>query len=467
MSSSKVNFGPEIKYSSDLNTHGSYRYSNLQPQATSTVQLSSTNIQESIIDLPNKVFNLSKSMLNFNLQVSQNEDGKHTCLHNVGLTMIDRVSLMTRDGAVLFDIPNFNSYSRAITPLVTPLEKYLTHDTSLGSNTRALAGLSDKGMNFHRSNTVSDDPASLNVNTAYPIGQRLNEAGLFVNGALDYTDYQYIKVVGDGAGLGAFNCDYNIPLSQFHHTIASVNRDLYFGQALQLRIYWAPLNKMGMSMDDNILTNPAVLTIGKVDEIRMLLAVENDPNVVDSLVQRVRSQGLEMNVPYVYGFQYSTPAGVQSTIQQRINSGHGHSLLNVYHVVYNTLSTNQFAYDIENVSAKKVKSFQTQIDNQNLTEIIVNCEKLEDYQLMQDLIHGSTIQSSKQYQANRVHVDSFRAGRCKDWKDMDSDIDGLSLEAERLWSIQQNTENKAFRQYTWMVVQRLMRIDPSGQVTMR
>jgi hypothetical protein len=112
-----------------------------------------------------------------------------------------------------------------------------------------------------------------------------------------------------------------------------------------------------------------------------------------------------MIVPYVHAFKNSTAASTSSNIHQRVNIGHGRSLLRVYHIVNRNDESGRTAYDINNTYEEKIVNFYTALDNERLQEITVDPSKNEDYMFLQESLKGSTIQNSRMYKYNRVWID--------------------------------------------------------------
>ena len=129
---------PEIEYAPKASSHGSYRISRVLPLGSQTPSLSASSTTEVQFEIPNKVYNLSKSSLDFEMQVLEGTTASTVNrLHNNGLVMLDRVSLYDRSGVYLMDITNANSYTNCINQYVTGLEDMSSRDSSRGGATQA------------------------------------------------------------------------------------------------------------------------------------------------------------------------------------------------------------------------------------------------------------------------------------------------------------------------------------------
>jgi hypothetical protein len=227
------------------------------------------------------------------------------------------------------------------------------------------------------------------------------------------------------------------------------------------------------ALSDTPIANPIQIT-----NIRCNLAVEVNSAIANQVRQKVMTQGLTQLVPYVYQNVYASSAGSEQASQQfRMNAGHGHSLLNLYTSTANGKTSSIGYTDIDNTDSKKVTSYQASVDNQNTTEFRPDCKKSEDYMVQRHMLEGSVVgQSANVFKFNRALVHSWRAGKCKDWTKTDEVLDGLSLDAERIFTIEkdlvtedgeQNPANtNGLRHIIWAVIQRRLTIAPNGDVVM-
>ena len=472
-----------------VSSHGAYRLSRVLPLSGSqSVTLNQSSVSEVMFELPSKVMNLAKSTLDFNVHVPESATTDHiTRLNTFGANWIDRVSLYSREGTFLCDLINNDKFQRAMLPYLTKVDDFLQYDSSRGSasnNQVALNSRTDKGANFFRSNASLGDAGVILL----PNPRRVGPTGVAEVSDIGYTEQNYYIQGGarDGSGAGDIYLKYSFPLSIFKHTLLAMDKDLYFGgNSVILRVHFAPVDRIGWTSpaSGDIATGAVnISTAVQLTNMRVYQAIETNPIIVESLLQRVRSEGLQLTIPYVYSYLYNSPAGSNSSVQQKLNRGHGSRLLSVYHTVFSSNPTNaaRFEYDISNnpngvTSNAKVLTFQSQLDNQNLQEFLVDTSQQEDFQLMAPALKGSVVQSSDIYRHSRVWMDSWRQGRTCDYPNHDSMqiIDGLPLDEEHQWTIAQTTTtqpagaaagDQGFRQYSFIVVQRDILITADGSI---
>jgi len=457
----------ELNYASPISQHSKIRMSRVLPQGADNLTLSTGSTSQMTFELPNKVYNLSRSTLDWQMSVMDPPASDFNALFTNAYP-IDRIELFTRSGRHLCDINNYAQYSRSVTPVVTKMSEFLAQDKNLGGSHASsaasaitAAATAQKGGKIFRSDQVAGTDGVSNAGN----GVRVAAGGATADEAnsLSYTDINNFTQSPVDAVTGM---NYSIPLSEIHHSLMSVDKTLYFGQSLMLRVHFVGSDRLGFILEETAgTTQPIVLAAAcAISRARVYLAVETNPLVVQGLVNRVQSQGLQMVIPYVHHNLFSSSSGTASNLQRKLNAADGQRLLNVYHSVYHTTNTASHTYDVSNVGEDKITSIETRLDNNNLQEFVPLSAQNEIYQLQKPLLEDSVIATAQQFKYNQIWIDSFRNGKACDWKDMDTIIDGIPLDSERIWQIDLATAAAAYRQYTWFVVQRTLSISPSGDI---
>ena len=461
----------EINYQQPSAAHGAYRMSRVLPLGSQSATLSASSTTETLIEIPAKPMNLSKSAIEFTMVCDESATASAVGrLHSYGLTMIERASLYTRNGVYLADLNNCPEFTRTLNPYLTKMADFLEHDSSRGA-TGVAAALNakngDKGFNNFRSN-VAVPTATPGVSSA-PNGTRIGASGAAEAPSIGSTEPTYFVqgAARDGSESGRMAVNFSVPLNAFHHSIMSQNKDVFLNQAVVLRIHWAPTNKIGfVSTSATDLATGAASLDGAVtiSGIRVALAVETNEHIVVPLVEKVRSTGMKILTPYAYSYLFSTPTGTSHNTQLRLNRGHGQRLLTVYQSVFNATSTGRLAFDCNNVASAKVLGHQSQLDNVNLQDSIPIAEEGDDYILVRDLIKGSVCQDNNMYKANRCQIDTWRAGETCDYVERDDVQDGINLDSERIHSCKFTTASGSYRIYTFAICQRELSIQSNGDI---
>jgi len=462
---------PELNYNSPMAHHSAPRISRVIPlSGSAAVPINVTSTSECSFELPNKCYNLSRSTLDFKLSIAAPTSGYFNHAHTLG-NPIDSISLYTREGIFLADIRNCQMFSRAVTPYVTKLTDFLENDILLGDDaSQAGADTLSRGYNCFRNNTQKDTSLStgtglLMTSNATRLVSNPPITGVVLEASnLSYTEPNYLV---QGAVNAVLYFNYSIPFSEFHHSIFSQDKVMYWGQSLMLRVNFASSGSIGFQSSAAAIEGSAtitnLLTGCEANSVRVSLAVETNPLIVQGLVNKVQSSGLNIVTPYVHSF-LSSLAGTSKSVSQRLNSGFGQRLLNVYHVVANTGATGLAIMDISNTDDLKVVSYQSNVDNNLLQEYIPLSAQNEIYQIHAPLLKHSVIQNSNVFKYNQVLIDSWREGACSTWKEKDHVLDGLDLSAERIYNIALTTTSATHRVFSYYVVQRTISIAANGQI---
>ena len=118
-----MQFSEELIYSKGISAHGNYKYLRIVPLGSAqnpVLSLSSTTQIQ--FELPNNVMNLSKSKLCFDVLVAlQGSLTKYSNIYGNALSFIDRITLTSRSGTILADIPNCHIFGNMVSAVNTKL----------------------------------------------------------------------------------------------------------------------------------------------------------------------------------------------------------------------------------------------------------------------------------------------------------------------------------------------------------
>ena len=281
---------------------------------------------------------------------------------------------------------------------------------------------------------------------------------------------------GANAAAPALNAHYRIPLSMFKHTILVMEKDIYWGQIIILRLTFATVEKIGAYTLQTVPYAGAAnaflpwlpIAVATVANLHLQIARCADPIVAAQLVSKVNSSGHRLVVPYVqqYMLQNNTPL---TAVNLKLNVGYGQRLLRIYNVIY---SNQPLAQQVglqylchNNVANALVTSYYTTLNNSRLQDSDISCLNLMDYSHMKVMLKGCAIQGVRSYRAVHCHIDNWSAGKSKDWSKADSEevVDGLSLEMEQSYSwyptVPVDGNTRAY--YSYMIVQKELNISSS------
>ena len=118
-------YSDELVYSKAALAHGNYKYLKVIPiGSTQNPTLSLTSTTQTQFELPNNVMNLAKSKLCFDLEMKVSTNFNN--LYGNALSLIDRVTLTSRSGTILADIPNTFIFGSLVSNVNTKLSDLMS-----------------------------------------------------------------------------------------------------------------------------------------------------------------------------------------------------------------------------------------------------------------------------------------------------------------------------------------------------
>lgn len=455
----------ELSYRPSKANHSSLRYSRVFPlNGVSSLTLQQSSPTEVQYEVPNKVLNYGASGLDFDLTVAAGGAGVVNSLHTCGHVMLDRVELRTREGVRLVDVNYYSDYSRATLPYLTKHDQFMSDAASRGGLTPALASIVGKGSNLFKCDAAA---GTTPVPSSGKAGYRINSGGSALEAvANSYTSPNYVTSSGANA---AMTISYHIPFDEIRQSLLALDKTTYWGQSLILVFHYSPVNKIGWQSDNTLVATPTPITAAvTVTNMRVMLAVETSSRIVESLVQTVQQRGMQLMVPYVWSYLQPSGATTDSNFNLRINSGFGQRLTSVFSAVANNTPTGITAVDINNGLAAntKVEELQTALDNTPLQEYRIQCNKNEDFEIMEPMLKGCVINGVSCYRHNRVFIDSWREGPSCDYHMNDNAMiaDGLDLSSDRTYAVNYTKPAVDQRHFYWLACQRTVNIQSNGQI---
>lgn len=403
-------------------SHGNAKLTKTIPLSGNQSLTLGTADSEVLIELPPSVFNLSKSVLSFEVVVTA-PGANNNVLWMTGCSPISRLVLQTRSGQYLCDIPNFAQYMY-----------------SSGLITRSLHEL------------LSSDMAVNNRDTAAACFETTNGIQITAVGA----DLNPAKTLTDSAATSPTAVRYHIPLTLFGGTIFAINKLLYFGEPIQMRVVFVDFRRLGY------ISTPAVLATGAgISNIALWVAIERDQGITQQIMSLYEREGINLNFPYVYGTKY-TNAGGSFSINQRFSKAYGKSLLRAFTANLNATESADTLFTVALPTA--TTDIRTALNNVFQQDSALNFQLCEPMLFMKDILKDAALQTSAQWgitttvaTAFQSYVDNWTAHNPYE-RELDERQDGVSLEdGEVIYSVNM-TSATASQVYVFTVVQRTLLI---------
>ena len=406
--------------------------------------------QESLIEIPSNTFNFAKSKLRFTTQPeAKSAEALNVHWQYLQTLPIRQLQIYRRTGTYLCDINNLENYVNMVVPCNTDLQDFLSNDVMKDND--------GMGNSFRRSNGALSDNAFGTMAIRYDADAS--------NASVSYTEPSYCQV---GSAVNTADTpilNYEISGDMLKDTLCSLDKSIYFGEVLVMRIVWAPSTKM--LWESKSVTNPASTPVIEskgisLSNLAFYLAVEQNKEVAQSLRAKVMSgEGMSMVIPYVHAFKQNLTSTSQN-VSLRFNRGHGERLVRVYHSLYHNTESANTAFNNSNVADAKITEFYTVLDNERLQNFNIDTSAHDDWMIARPLVEGSVLQSNNQYKYKFVWIDDFTA--CTPIRECDlfgSRI-GLDLNVEKKWDFNAITANAGHNHYSFGICQRRLSITKDG-----
>jgi hypothetical protein len=481
-------YSEEITYNRPKRAHGDYQYTKLYQLSGGTSQVVNvTGISESTFEIPgNQVINLARSYIRFDVRYPAGADATYQRVSVLGLPMFERVQFNTKSGTVLADCNQIPAYLATVGPYHTSLHDMRARDKFYpnlpGSNGSmfvdpgAVLGLvparirndfnlanygGAAGAQFTGLAEVEIQPPTLASGAVGIWTEPTDEVPSFVRGvqALAATP------------AGAVSMSYVVPLSTLiPDSLLSMNRDLYFAESMHLTINWA-----GSSSYVSIGTSATVPATGNVpttlapvvSNYNLYVATEQSTDVIMKLRNKVRTgDGLQLIIPYVNCYKLSLGNTTSDSVQTRISSAHGHNLLRIWTAAFAgggaEPNTGFYSLNHSNQNDLMISNLYDELDSIRLESRTLTSDNDDLYLALRDRLQGSLIHNSQLYKQHQVWLRDFTGLQTVDMIENNCNSDGLSLGAERIYSVTSDHPAGLRTYYTFVVTQRQMTINSVG-----
>lgn len=414
-SSLDVKRAETIEYRPSVMADSEYKMTRLVQNTGANNVTISTSQAVATIELPAVAMNLAKSWLNFTITVPANTNAAHYALAYRDTPPIQRLELFTRGGKYLCDISNFANIYQAFGQRTKTIEDY--------------HGFSDGVV----------------VKTASPN---------------DLATNRLVSVLG---ATGDVVVNFKIPGHELYNTILSLDKSVYFGEVLQLRITFGSKDSIGFWATGENGATPIVVPPTSditLTNLNLFLAQEENSRVVNDLIQTVSTEGMSLVVPFVHSYKTSATAA-DTAVSIRLSRGHGLSCERIYTIPIDGAEELETRYVAD---AEQLVSFYSLLDSKRMQEFDVLCG-------------GATGQ--KDYLWLRAHekkdrvvsLDPTNDVRNFAWSDSWCDglecakkqhLGGLDLSVERKYDIYFKSSVATTKYYTAVVCQKMLSISPMG-----
>lgn len=324
-----------------------------------------------------------------------------------------------------------------------------------------MAGLGHSGFSH------SESPVGA-ITGGSPIGKVYkSSAGGTDNLNLNYNDIEGLRA---SAANTAMITTYSIPLSMFKHSVLLLPQDLYLGGLkLTITVNFSAINDYCFIAGDANFNNATALTsptpggVGSVSlsGLQLRLAVEDNNEIAQLLVQKVASSGLKLAIPSIVESKWSTDASNYSSNVVHLNVSRGQKLLRCYstQMTHNGTPTARLCtfWNNNNTLNALWTSCRDSINNRYLQDSAL--ANYDAYKFMKDSLSDTCIQNYNQWATSAcVYMQDFSGYKSAELSGRENNDAGLSLLQPIDYTVEFSKATQAQFFFVWCITQKVLDI---------
>ena len=462
-------FTKQLEYKQKILSSPYYKYQKLPPQSAAAVQITTTGGNDSVFELPPKVFNLARSFVTFILNPPAGTNVNF--MHLGAITPFQQVQVISKTtGKLLMDLSQFQNFTKVIFQSAISQEEFLNQD--LAYNNRGIVTFL-RSCNSPNITITTAAPPVTNASFITPgsYGLRVIDS----SPVFEYYNEQSYSEVGTAATADPiFYC--KIPLGLIKESILEVDKDLFFNDVIQIRFVWGTLNKVGFN---GVLATPSTVNTTaafsgpiNVINLNMYLAVEENQELAKQIKETVMTKGIAVQIPYPTAVRNTITNNSQHNITLLMNQTHGSRLMKIYHCMLENDGANNpteqlnLAYNF-NLSGNAIAAgsyFYCMLDSERIENYNINVTNYEDWLFIQDKIKNSITYCSGIYRYNWFWIEDFSTVNANSSENEDSDIRGLEMGNGHRFDFQYNAGGGVISaiHYDYIIGQKTLTLTANG-----
>ena len=398
--------------------------------------------------LPTTVYNLAQSFLSYQISLPA-QSAIATWTHEDCLELATNAYFGTAGGLDLCNLNYVNRYTKVVRKMRTKVQDYLANDNT--------SGLYPSNANGSANYTATTGGPAPTVTT--------------FNNFLEPT-YLGTGAIGVAPGLNQIRTASRFyPLNGIVDTVFSLDKDLYIPTDMYVRFTVGVGNQIAFqssSVTDPSASAAAIAGNITIQNLYLYLAVEQNQLIVDSVVNKVMTSGLRLNLPYTTAFRNSS-SGTIANIQIPLTQQYGKKFKRMIHTVWNATESANTAMDCNNHNGAKIETYNTYLDQRQLQDFplsslapTVTAINSDDWRENQKYCRDSVILNRAVYALNWFHCDQFYEDSTVPTALADNLDNGLTMDSVKLWAIQAVTKNLNLVHYDFATFVRSVEINQAG-----
>jgi len=469
---------PELDWSAKSLSHPQRLYTKIAViNGVNSGTLSTSTQGAFSFQIPAKVISLKDSYVSMDLQLATSTITLCPAFAGNLSNLFSRVVLTADNNTVLADINDFHRYGSM---MIAPSMKFETLEqecaNALGflpsdatDNVIPAAIAKRNPYNVLCKNSSFQATATATVPTILanktPIDRFTGTTTLVHQENLNPNSYRHF--IQKTATVDAFtNISVQFRLKDLlPHTVCALDQLLYFGGSqLQFDFYINSIDFIGFNAGDNaLITSQAQLPTTTFSNFVFNLCTENNINVVNNVMDKVRNGGITIPMPYVYGSKTSI-GSTNPNVNQVITRSAGGRLLWVAWAPFSNSTTRDITNSHAQLSCTAISgqgtyttifdSYNTSLDNIFIkSQSTIDCTRGEHWLYNKPELRGSALQGIEALSNDFVHIDSWVGKPLCEYDP--SVVDGLVLNENHTWGLTASfTASTTYQHYVYYCMQR-------------
>jgi len=450
---------PELDWSAKKLNHATIQYQKVNViNGVNSATINSNSTQGAFsFQIPAKVLSLKESFVAMDLSLTY-PSGTAVLDGNLG-NIFSRVVITADNGVVLADINDFHRYSSMLVPASTKYDD-VCDGTFSGADVFETTSLA-VARQFPFTNIQKSNNSNLNGGYVYdatptatlsPAVNRFRGDTTATHG-LDPNAGSLRHLVMAESITTAGYASYQFRLKDLlPYTICALDQLLYFsGSQIQFDFYLNGIDYIGYKGATPALAGSiASLTSIAMSNFAFFLATETNVNTIDTIINKVKTEGVRLRIPYIYGSKTSISASTSQSVNQVITRTAGSKLLWVAYAPYLTTSTADL---VNSHPSSTVSNYTITLDNINVkSQSPIDVSRGEQWMYNRRELKGSCVRGVYELVNDFVDFTSYIG---KPICDFDVSVeDGLRLEENRTWGITATTTSTALTHFIYYCMSR-------------
>jgi hypothetical protein len=473
---------PELDWSAKSLSHPQRIYSKINViNGVNTGTLSTSTQGAFSFVIPAKVLSLKDSYVSLDIEISTAGAGNTASVigGNLG-NLFSRVVCTADNNTVLFDINDFHRFNSM---LCAPSMKFETLEQECVSDLEFLpSGADDDAGKLVVRNTAKRSPFNVLQKNSTPVFTPLATfptiiadkppIDRFTGGTtlvhqenMNPNSYRhFIQQTNAAPIVTAYSVQFRLK-DLLPHTVCALDQLLYFGGSnVSLDFYINNIDFIGyLAGTTALITSAAQLPTTTFSNFQFNLCTENNVNTINTIVNKVKNEGLTIPIPYVYGSKTSI-GSTAPNVNQVITRSSGEKLRWVAWAPFSSATSRDIINSHSQLNCSAISgqgtfttifdSYQTSLDNIFIkSQSTIDCTRGEHGIYNRNELKGSALQGLEGLSNDFVHIDSWQG---KSLCEQDPSVsDGLPITENHTWGLTASfTASTTYQHYVYYCMER-------------